>query len=732
MKHVLGGCIALICSSLYAANITGIQQANASGSYQLIFKDAGVLPKAFNTSEPNAAIVLDFAQTTSGMVEREVVVAQSGIYDVDIHEGNDRTRAVINLAFPMAYNISMSGKDVVVSINTSNVRATPVQPKVEAAPKSTALAGLMPTFRIGHQDSNKNGNKGIFTFNLPSEKTVVNIRNEGTTIIADIAGYKVNQSEQKRLDVTDYATPVKFIDIKRTSKGSRISLSLKDDYEFITYQNGTVYAIEVAKPEEKDATKEQLKGIDAFTEHKDYRGEPISLNFQDIEVRAVLQIIAEFTDRNIVVSDDVSGNITLRLDKVPWDQALDIILKTKDLGKRVNGNVIYIGPESRLNKAELDALVAIEERSSKTPPRTELMQIKYADADEIRNIIEQSRTLLNGQDISNGDAILSPRGRVTVDKRTNTLIVSDIPLKLKMVRELVTSLDEPVRQVLVDARLVKTTDNFERELGVRFSNVARNGSHMDGGLSTSSFGETSSGYQNNKDYKPYNAPALTTVNGGGNGTYTYPDVYNRLGVNIGGVGSAAQMGLAILSGDFLIGLELAAMQTEGKVEILSSPRVVTQDGAEAIIKTGQGVPYTTVQDGTPTTQEKEVTLSLTVKPRITPDNMVNMELKITDDSINRTVQGYGGGTDFVLDKNELKTDVLVDSGETLVLGGFYKQRQIQDTKKVPVLGDIPLVGNAFKTNVRQFNKDEMLIFITPRIIDKRLMQNDKFSNLRAN
>lgn len=733
MKHILSACIALFCANLNAASITSIEQVgSSSGSYQLIFKNAGILPKSFNTNEPNSAIILDFPNTNSGLTSRELGVEKSGIYNVNIHEADNRTRAVINLAFPMEYKVNLSNNDVVVTLNTSSVRKAREVNNNNNSTKVSQVAGLMPSFRIGENEDG--GVKGIFTFNLPSEKTAVNVRTEGNFIVADIAGYKVSKADQKRLDVSDYATPVDYIDIKNGTKGSRISLKMKKDYEFIAYQTGTTYAIEAYKSIDRNSAKEQLKNISGFNEHRDYKGKPLSLNFQDIEIRAVLQIIAEFTGQNIVVSDEVSGNITLRLDNVPSDLALDIILKSKSLGKRTNNNVTYIGPESSLNRSEIEALQAIQDKSSKTPPKTDLIQVKYADATELQTIIEKSRETGTNQDgRGGGDAILSERGRITVDKRTNTLIVSDIPEKLAMVRDLIAKLDEPVRQVLVDARLVKTTDSFERELGVRFSNVARTGNQLgQGGLNTSSFGETSSGYQNNIDYSPYHAPSLVPSKNGSTTVNTYPDVYKRLGVNIGGVESAAQLGLAILSGDFLIGLELAAMETEGKVEILSSPRIVTQDGSSAKISTGKQIPVTTVVDGTPTQAQKDVTLSLEVTPRITPNNMVNMELQITDDNIDQQVQGFGGGTDFTLSTNALNTNVLVDNGETLVLGGFYKQSQAGNVKKVPLLGDIPLVGNAFKTNTKRFDKDEMLVFITPRIIDKRMVQNDKFSNLRDN
>lgn len=723
MKYMIGTCVALLSSSLYAASITNIEKVgNVAGSYQLVFKNAGVLPRSFNTAEPSAAIILDFPNTTSGIPGKEVPVATSGIYDVDIHQGGGRTRAVINLAFPMTYDVSMRGKDVVVSINTSQVTAAPApQIKPAVQPITPVAKGLSPAFRKGQ--GNK---KGVLVFQLPSEKTVVNVSNQGNNIVADIGGIKLSAGEQKRLDVTDYSTPVNYVDIKRSGSGARISLNMgKNDYEFITYQSGLTYTIEVDEPQAKDSVKEQMSVIDGLTEYKEYRGEPLSLNFQDIEVRAVLQIIAEFTGNNIAVSDEVTGNITLRLDNVPWDQALDIILKTKRLGKRVNNGVIYVGLADRLDNDEIVALEAIRKKSENTPPKSETIQLRYAKAKDMMDLIEKSRSVngANGLNEAN-DGILSPKGRVTIDERTNTLVISDIPIKLQAVRELINKLDEPVRQVLVDARIVLTTDNFNHEFGVGF----RGGNaHNNGRMTSSGFSDNASGYTNNTDYARTNPAAL--VGAGAVVPTVTGNVNRRLGVNLGAVDSVAQLGLSILSGDFLIGLELAALQTEGKIEVVSSPRVVTQDGINATIMSGQALPRKAATADSVSIDYVDAVLSLDVTPRITPDSMINLDLKITNDDKGDTVF-LDGEEFFSINKNQLKTSALVDNGETLVLGGFYKQTQTAGISKTPILSSIPIIGEAFKKNTKSFRKDELLIFVTPRIVDKRLVEYDKFSNLR--
>lgn len=729
MKNILAVYIALLSSGLYAASITNVEQVGDQTSYKIIFKNAGVQPTAFATTEPKNAIVLDFPNTKSSLKSREVKVATSGIYTVDVMEAGGRTRAVINLAFPMVYNVAVQGQDVVVSVDTSGISAArPKKMPSQMSPDNMhkQVLGLSPTFRQG---TDRKEERGIFTFNLPSEQTSVVVNNSNDQIIADIRGYKIENSEQKRLDVNDYKTPVNSVDIKRTSNGTRITLNMgKNEFEFITYQSGKTYTIEVVKPTVEDLDRKQLAEIGTFNQYKEYKGEPLSLNFQDIEVRAVLQIIAEFTGNNIVVNDNVVGNITLRLNNVPWDEALDIILKTKGLDKRINksadgkGSVIYIATAEQLASDEIKALELIEERNNKIQPKTEMMQVKYADANSILQVIERSRQSsgANGNTVST-DSILSPKGKVTVDPRTNTLIISDIPDRLEAARKLIAKLDEPVRQVLIDSRIVTTNDDFERSFGM---NITRPKSNISNG---------DYGYVNDRSYQRYQGPSLVPIGGTANKPSTDSlDVVKRLGVNLTASSGGLQLTSAILSGDFLVGMELNALQREGRAEVVSNPRVVTQDGVNATIMSGQALPnQTTDKDGLRTVTYVDATVSLDVKPRITPDNMINMELSITNDAAGTADVNAAGDRTYPINKNQLKTSVLVDNGETLVLGGFYQHTQTNSTAKTPVLGDIPILGNAFKTRSRDFKKKEMLIFITPKIVDKRLVEYDKLSNLRG-
>ena len=742
MKHIITGSLLLLSSGLYAASISGVEHGSAAGGYQLVFKNAGVKPAAFNT---DSSIVLDFPNTTSSMKSRGVDVASNGIYNVDVIPGQGRTRAVINLSSPMNYNVSLQGQDVIVSVTPGakgamkapvGKAAAPaagfrgaVNPQMVNVGKGTATIGkgvntvgaLSPEFK-----RTSNG-RAAFTFNLPSPDTVVNIRKDGNKVVADVRGITIANSEQKRLDVTDYNTPVSYAEIKKGNGGATVSLNMAGNpFEFVSYQSGSTYTIEIMKPAQS-AQDRKVQEMLGFGSGKHYKGEPLSLNFQDIEVRAVLQIIAEFTRNNIVVSDGVTGNITLRLDNVPWDQALDIIMKTKGLDKRQSGDVIYVATLEELRTSELTILRTLEEKKQLTPTRIDRIQVQFARATDLKKLIDEAKnnvrsTTANGLS-TNVDSILSEKGSVSVDERTNTLIVNDIPEKIQAVRDLVAELDKPVKQVLIDSRIVLTEDNYARDLGARFgvSFINRTSDKLITGSGTSNASTSL---------------AVDVVNG--TRPLTIPDLSSRLGVNmpvIGGTaGTPANYGLSILSGDFLVDLELSALQTEGRVEIVSSPRVVTQDGAQAEIWSGTEVPIVTRDESTngsrsTTLETVTAALRLNVTPRIAPNNMVDMELNINNDELGNNVS-VAGQTSFTKNTSGVKTNVLVDNGETIVLGGVYKQRQTAKTDKVPLLGDIPVIGNAFKKNTREFKKNEMLIFVTPRIVDKQLVENDKFSSLR--
>lgn len=710
MKKLIYASMLLVSSHIFAGTITGIDAvAGGNNRFNLVFKNADAEPVSFNTNAPTA-IILDFPRTTSALPSREVPINANGIFSVDVIPGDDRTRAVVNLSKPMSYNVSRVGKDIYLSLPLSDAAPALSQNTsaglfniANAAPQSNFSTNataqrkayaykLVPTFH-------KNGKKGgLLSFKLPDKDTYVNLKQEGGTLVATISDYKPSRDEERRLDVADYATPVMRVDITGKQKDTKIEIHMgRNPYDYKTYQNGDIYNIEISEPD-LDSFENKAKELTGFAPNKVYTGEPLSLNFQDIEVRAVLNIIAEFTQQNIVVSDTVSGNITLRLDNVPWDQALDIIMKTKGLAKRENGNdktgrIIYIAPEKELDTAEIEALEGWQKKQQLMPMQTDFIKIKYARASDLKAILETSREVSDGTRsgiLAAQDAVLSARGSVTVDNRMNVLIVSDIPAKIQAVRDLVARLDESVRQVLVDARLVVTQDNFGRDLGARFGLKHR-------------------------------------------GTVGSNPAENRLGVNLLTPDPKTPMpfyGINILGSDVLVDLELQALQSEGRSELLSSPRVVTQDGNKATVMNGQEIPYSTLDDkGNLKIEYKEALLSLDVTPRVTPNDRVNMEIEIKKDRVNWGEKVMGQPA---IDKNLLKTKVEVANGETIVLGGIYEQEQSINENKVPLLGDIPVVGNVFKNTNKKFTKNELLIFITPRVIDQRLTDSDKFSNLRDN
>lgn len=755
-RLVIAGFVATVCQISFAASITAVETKPFSAdSYQLVFKNAGVVPKAFNTSTP-PSIVLDFPNTTNSLKNKDVPVGAQGIYNVSVLSQDKNTRAVINLSRPTQYNYELRGKDLVLTVGAAPVfeqtvvSHSSVNPAVPAGAKRVKLnaasapaaaqktkvvskdAGyahvssnnvvdfsapsaklnLNPMFRL-----NKTKDGGVFSFNRPSKDTTVKVKQSGNRVIAEFNGYQVPANEQRRLEVSDYGSPVEYVDITRTSKGTRFELGMGNNaFEYLaSNESDTLFRIEVKKPA-KTAVEREAQERMGFTEGKRYEGEPLSLNFQDIEVRAVLQIIAEFTQNNIVVSDSVTGNITLRLDNVPWDQALDIILKTKSLDKRINGNVIYVAPQQELGNAEIGALEIAKRHQELVPTISEIIEINYASVEDIKKIIESSRHRA-GNDQFSQDALLSSRGSITIDPRTNNLIVNDRPDRIEAVRKMIRSLDEPVKQVLVDTRLVLTRDSYTRSLGARlglsFINTGSNAS-----LAGSGSGEAAAALTKSMAESTAQRTTLTP-----------PDLSSRLGVSLPATGAAGRYGLAILSKDFLVDLELTALQTEGQVEVVSSPRVVTQDNMPASISSGITVPIVENKDGKSSVKEVNAELKVEVTPRITPEDMVDLKLVISDNSIGDSVP-VAGAQQFSIATNNLQTNVLVDNGETIVLGGVYKQEQRAGETKVPFLGDLPIVGNAFKTRTRTFDKSELLFFVTPRVIDQKLSRQDKFSNLR--
>jgi len=491
----------------------------------------------------------------------------------------------------------------------------------------------------------------------------------------------------QRLDVTDFATPVSSVDALRVADGTRLVIAANGDYEQLAYQSDNIYTIEI---------KPIVKLPPELQDQKEYTGERLTLNFQDIETRAVLQLLADTSGQNMVISDSVGGNVTLRLQNVPWDQALDIVMRTKGLDMRRDGNVMFVAPAAEIAAREKELLTARQQVQQLAPLRTEYLQINYAKAGDLAALIKANQN----------NSLLSDRGSVAIDERTNTLLLQDTSERLSDIRRLVSTLDIPVRQVLIEARIVIVNDDYSRDLGVRFgANAAFDHGGSDGAGVIGA-----------------NNPAGGVISRDP-GTAVTPDGFptdipdSRYLVNLPVTNPAGRLALTLLDSDYIVDLELSAAQAEGRGEIISSPRLITANQREATIEQGVEIPYQeSSSSGATTTQFKKAVLSLKVTPQITPDNRVILDLTVAKDSVGQLVASATGGFVPSIDTREIVTQVLVNDGQTVVLGGILETERRDAERKVPWLGDIPVLGYLFKTTSKTDNKDELLIFVTPRIL----------------
>jgi type IV pilus assembly protein PilQ len=643
-------------------------------------------PLPFTIDKP-ARIAFDLPNTTLALTSRRIDVRSGGVDTVLAAEANGRTRLVVNVESLMPYTTKVDGNDIIVTLG-----AQPGELAANNAVKTGAGTGA-PTERSIRTIDFRRGSDGTgrVIVQLSDPRTPVNVRQEGNQIVVDFAGTLMPKNLLRRYDVMDFATPVQTVDALRIEGSSRLVISAQGDFEQLAYQSDNQYTIEI-KPSVKRANAE---------EKKEYTGERLTLNFQDIDVRSVLQLLADTSGQNIVVSDSVAGNLTLRLQNVPWDQALDIVLRTKGLDKRRQDNVIIIGPTEELAAREKAELAARKDLQELSPVHTEFLQVNYAKVTDLSRLIKANNNAK--------DSMLSPRGTLSVDERTNTLLVQDTPERLADIRRLVQTLDVPVKQVLIEARIVVVTDTFERDLGARFgvTSAQKNGSN--GLLAVTGSGTGAD---------TMTQSAITNLTSTGSAfPVTTPILANRYNVNLPVANPAGSIGISLLGGSYLVDLELSAAQNEGRGEVISSPRVITANQKQASIAQGVEIPYQeSASSGATTTQFKKAVLSLKVTPLITPDNRVILDLDVSDDSVGSLVQSATGGTVPSIDTREIITQVLVNDGQTVVLGGILETTRNKSTSKVPFLGDVPVLGNLFKTTTNINNKTELLIFITPKIL----------------
>ena len=599
---------------------------------------------------------------------------------------------------PAAEPAVLKAQPVVSAVPASLPKASMATPAAPTPATPSVAASASPTLQnIDFRREPDGGGRIVIT--LPSTNTRLSEDKKGNSVVVSIDDIDVPAHLKKRMDVMDFGTPVSELNVSQTGMNARINIAAHEGFEYRTQRNGAEFTVYISKrrvsAEEKLAEEKSKK---TFT------GEKLSLNFQDIEVRAVLQLLADFTNKNIVVSDTVQGNITVRLKDVPWDQALDIVLQSKNLAMRENGNVIWVAPAPELEAKEKQELEVIQAKQQLEPLVTEYIAINFAKAQDLADLIQKSKGTEEKQ------SLLSPRGKVSVDERTNTLLVQDTANQVRAIKDLVKALDIPVQQVLIESRIVVATDTYGKELGAKFGITPnwQNGDTV--GIGTAHLGSGTTEY--------FNSVASAAKDTTGKTPIMLPGLGDRLSVNMPVAGSAGSFGFSILSKDFMVDLELSALQAENKGEVISTPRVVTSNQTKATIEQGVEIPYQeAASSGASTTSFKKAALSLEVTPQITPDEHISMDLKVSQDSRGEDANTANGGKVPTINTRRIQTKVLVENGQTIVLGGVHEEENVRNEKKVPVLGDVPVVGNLFKSNSKSNKKRELLIFVTPKIVD---------------
>jgi type IV pilus assembly protein PilQ len=636
-------------------------------------------PIGFSITSP-ARIALDFAGTGSSLKAPMQEVGVGDVRSVNIVQAGERSRVVFNLNRPLNYATAVDGNTVIVTIDSTGGVARAVNaagiPVAQAAAPAGAPGGRPAIRDIDFRRGT--AGEGRVVIDLPGNQVGVDVRQQGQNIVVDFAKTALPEMLRRRLDVGDFGTPVRTITATSQGENVRMVIEPKGLWEHSAYQSDSQLVVEV-RP-----LKEEPNKLSQGTQG--YRGEKLSLNFQNVEVRAVLQVIADFTGLNIITSDTVAGNLTLRLKDVPWDQALDIVMQAKGLDMRKNGNVLWIAPKDELltkEKLELEQRSQIAELE---PLRTETFQLNYQKAESFKTLLDNAG--------GNGRSILSKRGSAVIDGRTNQLFVTDITSKVEEIRKLVQKTDIASRQVLIEARIVEASDTFSRDLGAKLGFGLNNMHHV--------------GVGGQQDPLPFPSGANPTTSGN---SVNLP-VSTSSGLSPGSIA----LTLFNTGASRFISLELQALESDGKGKILSSPRVITADQLKATIEQGTELPYqTATSSGATALSFRKANLKLDVIPQITPDGNVILDVDVNKDSV-----GQNTASGLAIDTKHVKTQVLIENGGTVVIGGIYIQEDRDTINKVPVLGDIPVMGNLFKSTARRNNKTELLIFLTPKVLSDKL------------
>lgn len=747
-------------------NVSVVQTAPAVTQMRLGFAGKPVLPAAYQLDNPSR-LVLDFEKVQNGLASRFNEYNVGMINDVTTLNSDNTTRLIVGLKQAGSYTTAIEGNDLLLTISdpsrpvitndpvrdvlnnnagmtttavvtpiveTNSIAVAPIKTKVvntqvsktpaskTQVPADTMIVRVNPLLSpqlAASQVSKQYSYDGLTAVNftagndgggnvsiaLANEAIPVDVQRQGNKLVVRLTGSTVPRNLLRRLNVNSGL--VDSIDTKNQGQNGVITINVKEDYEYQAYQSGNQLNINIRKPE-------LLR--EPTLEEKVYSGEALSMEFQDVEIRSVLDILAQFTDMNIVASDSVAGNITLRLINVPWDQALDIILKSKNLGKRENGNVILVAPSTELAEQEARDLAAQQAVESYAPLRTEYIRLSYAKAADVLTLISQGSGSSGGSgsnsNIGNANSVdnntlLSNRGTVTVDERTNTLIIKDVAASIENIHKLIGKIDIPVRQVMIEARIVSATDSFSKEIGVRWG-ILSNGAANNRNLLVGGSNQTL------WDLKDFDVET-TTINGQ---TVSYPkyDISrpDNLNVDLGVANPAGSIAFGLLGiSDFMLDLELSAMQADNRGEVISTPKILTADKQTAKVSSGTQIPYQEASaSGATTTSFKEAALSLEATPNITPDGKIALQLNITNGTPIRSLDGQ-----VAIAEDSVSTNVIVEDGQTIVLGGVFKNSKSNGVDKVPFLGDLPYIGRAFRRDVRNNSKEELLIFVTPKLIN---------------
>jgi type IV pilus assembly protein PilQ len=725
-------------STIWATEVTDIDFASLPGDQfeiTLGFSEEPPEPKAYEIATP-ARLVLDFPGVQSALDKKKYTLSFENARNAVVISDGARTRLILNLVEPVPFDTRIEGNSLVLRVGIDNGSRRKSSDLVAELSSSTVESGIDADFALTGIDFKRGPEgAGLITIDLSDPAVNVDIDKVGKKIRLEFYQTELPEQLDRRLDVVDFATPVEAIDSVQDGSTTVVVIEAGGQYDYLAYQADSQYIVSV-----KPLTDLELE---AQNKKFDFSGERLSLNFQDIEVRSVLQIIADFTSLNLVASDTVTGSITLRLDKVPWDQALEIVLKAKGLDKRQEGNVLMVAPAAEIAEQERLQVEANKQLQELAPLETAFVRIKYADAAEIFELFtvkaDQGGQSGGGQSEGNAtNSILSERGSAIVDERTNTIILTDTEDKINEFKRLIDEIDVPIKQVLIEARIVIANTDFKKELGVTWGLAGLD--KLAGGQIGSASGDRSLGFSGRRsgltpgagviDTFTYSADEIERDDGADGIAGTADDgptlftqnydfgLGDSLAVDLGVANPTGSFSLGYLTDNFLIDLELSALESDGYGEIVSQPKVLTGDKQQATIKSGTEIAYEKeTSSGATSVEFKEAVLQLQVTPQITPDNRIIMDLLVSQDSVGSIISGGEPS----IDVTRIETQALVGDGQTLVLGGIFQTEEVNGTEKVPFLGDIPYLGKLFRNDLRNIEKREILIFITPKIIDDNLL-----------